>query len=225
MADRILVFRGGESLRPSKEPILAGRLCCSRRPMAAVSRTRLKALHDKRPTQRLARPVTRVGSLPDCRRFGSSPCWGPAANLWRNRVARTALPGWRKSRAGPALRYPGLHRCAWPGPIIIARQIDLSVGAMVATSVFVAAECLSRHPILAFAGLWDRWIEPATKEETLSCTVIVSGASAWMTPYHDRMPVCCGRKILRLGSTALSPRMRCARPLKARCASGPCHGA
>jgi hypothetical protein len=41
-------FGGGESLRPSKEPILAGRLCCSRRPMAAVSRTRLKALHDKR---------------------------------------------------------------------------------------------------------------------------------------------------------------------------------
>src|ERR1700728_4323306 len=44
-------------------------------------------------------------------------------------------------------------------------------------------------PILAFAGLWDRWIDPATKEELLSCTVIVSGASDWMTPYHDRMPV------------------------------------
>jgi putative SOS response-associated peptidase YedK len=40
-----------------------------------------------------------------------------------------------------------------------------------------------------FAGLWDRWIDPATKEEILSCTVIVSGASEWMTPYHDRMPV------------------------------------
>ena len=30
---------------------------------------------------------------------------------------------------------------------------------------------------------------PATKEEILSCTIIVSGASEWMTPYHDRMPV------------------------------------
>jgi putative SOS response-associated peptidase YedK len=40
-----------------------------------------------------------------------------------------------------------------------------------------------------FAGLWDRWIDPATKEEILSCTVIVSGASEWMSPYHDRMPV------------------------------------
>jgi putative SOS response-associated peptidase YedK len=44
-------------------------------------------------------------------------------------------------------------------------------------------------PVLAFAGLWDRWRDPATREEILSCTIIVSGASAWMEPYHDRMPV------------------------------------
>jgi putative SOS response-associated peptidase YedK len=44
-------------------------------------------------------------------------------------------------------------------------------------------------PILAFAGLWDRWRNPDDGEEVLSCTIIVSGASAWMTPYHDRMPV------------------------------------
>jgi putative SOS response-associated peptidase YedK len=52
--------------------------------------------------------------------------------------------------------------------------------------LFTAAD---GSPILAFAGLWDRWIGPATKEEILSCTVIASGASEWMTPYHDRMPV------------------------------------
>ena len=44
-------------------------------------------------------------------------------------------------------------------------------------------------PILAFAGLWDRWRNPDDGEEMLSCTIIVSGASAWMTPYHDRMPI------------------------------------
>jgi putative SOS response-associated peptidase YedK len=44
-------------------------------------------------------------------------------------------------------------------------------------------------PVIAFAGLWDRWRDPTTKEEILSCTIIVSGASAWMEPYHDRMPV------------------------------------
>ena len=43
-------------------------------------------------------------------------------------------------------------------------------------------------PVLGFAGLWDRWRDP-TGEEVLSCTIIVSGASEWMVPYHDRMPV------------------------------------
>ena len=43
--------------------------------------------------------------------------------------------------------------------------------------------------ILAFAGLWDRWTDPASGDEVLSATIIVSGASEWMTPYHDRMPV------------------------------------
>jgi putative SOS response-associated peptidase YedK len=52
--------------------------------------------------------------------------------------------------------------------------------------LFTAAD---GSPILAFAGVWDRWIDPASKEEILSCTIIVSGASEWMTAYHDRMPV------------------------------------
>lgn len=44
-------------------------------------------------------------------------------------------------------------------------------------------------PILAFAGLWEKWRNSENGDEVLSCTVIVSGASAWMTPFHDRMPV------------------------------------
>jgi len=43
--------------------------------------------------------------------------------------------------------------------------------------------------VLAFAGLWDQWIDPENFDEVVSATIIVSGASAWMTPYHDRMPV------------------------------------
>ncbi|WP_428535531.1 SOS response-associated peptidase [Rhodopila sp.] len=44
-------------------------------------------------------------------------------------------------------------------------------------------------PLLAFAGLWERWRQPDTAEDILSCTIIVSGASEWMEPYHDRMPI------------------------------------
>jgi putative SOS response-associated peptidase YedK len=72
-----------------------------------------------------------------------------------------------------------------------------------------------------FAGLWDRWIVPATKEEILSCTVIVSGASEWMTPYHDRMPVLLRDVWLNgsLGADALRP------AAEARYANGPSPGA
>jgi putative SOS response-associated peptidase YedK len=66
-------------------------------------------------------------------------------------------------------------------------------------------------PVLAFAGLWDRWRDPATREDVLSCTIIVSGASAWMEPYHDRMPVLLEEKDFgawlngTLGPEALKP--------------------
>ncbi len=52
--------------------------------------------------------------------------------------------------------------------------------------LFTAADGSS---LLAFAGLWDQWKDRATGETILSCTMIVSGASEWMTDYHDRMPV------------------------------------
>ena len=51
--------------------------------------------------------------------------------------------------------------------------------------LFTAAD---GSPVLAFAGVWDRWRNPEG-DEVLSATVIVSGASEWMIPYHDRMPV------------------------------------
>jgi putative SOS response-associated peptidase YedK len=42
-------------------------------------------------------------------------------------------------------------------------------------------------PVLAFAGLWDRWRHDG--EDILSCTIIVRAANRWMATYHDRMPV------------------------------------
>jgi putative SOS response-associated peptidase YedK len=51
--------------------------------------------------------------------------------------------------------------------------------------LFTAAD---GSPLFGLAGLWDRWRDPATGEEILSCTLITTAASEWMTPYHDRMP-------------------------------------
>jgi putative SOS response-associated peptidase YedK len=78
----------------------------------------------------------------------------------------------------------------------------------VSDHLFAAAD---GSPILAFAGLWAEWHDPVSGENVLSCTIIVSGASAWMTPYHDRMPVLLAARYFNvwlngtLGADALRP--------------------
>ncbi len=52
--------------------------------------------------------------------------------------------------------------------------------------MFTAAD---GSPVLAFAGLCGRWRDAVSGDDISSCTIVVSGACAWMTPYHDRMPV------------------------------------
>lgn len=44
-------------------------------------------------------------------------------------------------------------------------------------------------PVLAIAGLWDKWRDPATGEDVLSATMMVTAGNEWMSAYHDRMPV------------------------------------
>jgi len=40
---------------------------------------------------------------------------------------------------------------------------------------------------------WKKGLKDVPEgEEVLSCTILVSGASAWMAPCHDRMPVLLG---------------------------------
>ena len=74
--------------------------------------------------------------------------------------------------------------------------------------LFTAAD---GSPILALAGLWDRWRDPADGEDILSFTVIVTEASAWMRTYHDRMPVLLAKEEFgawltgSLGTEALKP--------------------
>jgi putative SOS response-associated peptidase YedK len=41
----------------------------------------------------------------------------------------------------------------------------------------------------AFAGLWDRWRDPATKEPLETFTVITTDPNELVEPLHNRMPV------------------------------------
>ena len=42
---------------------------------------------------------------------------------------------------------------------------------------------------LAFAGLWESYSDPMTREVKNSATIIVWRANAWMSGFHDRMPI------------------------------------
>jgi putative SOS response-associated peptidase YedK len=47
--------------------------------------------------------------------------------------------------------------------------------------------------VFAFAGLWDRWRDPATQEAVRSCTIITGSPNDLLAPIHDRMPVILDR--------------------------------
>jgi putative SOS response-associated peptidase YedK len=41
----------------------------------------------------------------------------------------------------------------------------------------------------AFAGLWESWTDPETRERLLSCCILTTEANELVRPVHDRMPV------------------------------------
>ncbi len=50
-----------------------------------------------------------------------------------------------------------------------------------------------RRPF-GFAGLWERWRDPASGEELVTCTLITTAADARLAPIHERMPVVLPRE-------------------------------
>ncbi len=134
--------------------------------------------------------------------------WGLVPFFWKK--ALKEVPATFNARAETVAEKPMFRdafkkrRCVIPASGFFEWTGDK--GAKV-PHLFSAAD---GSPILAFAGLWDRWKDPAGKE-VLSCTIIVSGASDWMAPYHDRMPVLLGPDDIAgwldgtLGADALRP--------------------
>jgi putative SOS response-associated peptidase YedK len=83
------------------------------------------------------------------------------------KLSRTVLRGGTESDLGPLLdsRNGGKHRTKQP------YCFKVGDGEM-----------------FAFAGLWDRWINPSG-EEVESCTIITTTPNSHLADIHDRMPV------------------------------------
>jgi putative SOS response-associated peptidase YedK len=47
----------------------------------------------------------------------------------------------------------------------------------------------SEPPLFAFAGLWERWRDPVSREIVRSCTIVTGPANDLMQPIHARMPI------------------------------------
>ena len=42
---------------------------------------------------------------------------------------------------------------------------------------------------MLFAGIWETWTEPETREEIISCSIATTSPNDFMMPIHNRMPV------------------------------------
>lgn len=69
---------------------------------------------------------------------------------------------------------------------------------------------LKNQALFAFAGLWERWLNPKG-ERIDSCTIIVTEANDALHPIHDRMPVILEPKDY---ATWLDPKLKDTRTLE-----------
>lgn len=51
------------------------------------------------------------------------------------------------------------------------------------------AETVAAAPPYAFAGLWERWKDPVTKQRLEAFSVITTDPNELVEPLHNRMPV------------------------------------
>jgi len=70
---------------------------------------------------------------------------------------------------------------------------------------------LNCESIFAMAGIWDKWINPKTKEEIYSCTILTTTANEIVKPIHEknRMPVILEKEFYHKWLNPNNPYLNC----------------
>jgi len=124
-------------------------------------------------------PVVRAGEAPPMR-WGLIPFWSKNAKIGYSTINAKA----ETVATAPAFREAfKSRRCLIPADAFYEWQ---KIDAKTKQPFAIGMKDGSPY---AFAGLWERWREPATKEPLETFTVITTDANELLEAMHDRMPV------------------------------------
>jgi putative SOS response-associated peptidase YedK len=166
---------------------MCGRFSLRSNPRAVAALFDLPAVPDLVPRYNIAptQPVAVVGTRPGGQGRGLVMMrWGLVPR-WSKGGRRSALINARSETVleKPTFRTPFLHRrCLIPadGFYEWARS-----GTRRQPYHFRHRD---QSPF-AFAGLWESWSDPETRERLLTCCILTTEANELVRPVHDRMPL------------------------------------
>jgi hypothetical protein len=133
----------------------------------------------------------------------------------RNAIANCTANSAASAPASLKRRSVGLSRVSWKLSRTVLRG---AVGGNVDCLLDKKLDAKNKQPfgfdlsgggMLAFAGLWDAWKDPADGRWLQSYTIITTDANEIMMPIHNRMPVILVGSIgLAMSQCAVPPRRR-----------------
>lgn len=161
--------------------------------IAAAMHAKVQEPFDVRPTYNAApqsiQPVVRLDRAGERvltqMRWGLVPAWAKDVKIGRSTV---------NARAETVAKAPAFRdafqrrRCLVPASGFYEwMRLDGKTRQPYAVTVKDAE-------VIAFAGLWDRWKDPANGEWLLTYTIVTTDPNELMEPIHDRMPVIVAAK-------------------------------
>ena len=153
------------------------------RPVADVPGERFNVA----PTDEVAAVVEHHGErVVDAFRWGLVPFYAKSARDGARLINARA----ETLESSPAFRTAfARHRCIVPADAFYEwrRERDPATGRTIRSEPFAVRR--SDGELLALAGLWSTWRDPATAARLYTCTIVTTDPNELLARIHDRMPV------------------------------------